>query len=120
VLVKSITWYTPPAYPCPSPIVTLREPFGQAGVPTTAGELEDVEVTGTGVLATGVLVMGDEAAGDELAGVDGEDEDDAQPVTTRAAKQASAAAAHLVRELTGLVNTAVPPCDRGPHAPLTL
>ena len=47
--MKSITSYTPPAYPCPSPRVTFSEPLGQAGTPTTAGVLdEDVEETGAG------------------------------------------------------------------------
>jgi hypothetical protein len=64
---------------------------------------EDVEETGAG----GVVAW---AGLEELADVPGElDEfDDPQPANARAAKQASAAAAHLVRELPNLAITVVP------------
>ena len=111
VLVKSITSYTPPAYPCPSPWVTFSEPLGQAGAPTTAGVLgEDVEATGAGVL---VLATG--TGLEELAGVAGalDEADDPQAANARVAKQASAAAAHLVRVLPSLRITAVPSVRSG-------
>jgi putative heme iron utilization protein len=64
-----------------------------------------VEPTGAGVL---VLAVG--AGLEELAGVAGEldEADDPQPANARVAKQASAAAAHLVRELPNLAITVVP------------
>jgi hypothetical protein len=79
---------------------------------------EDVEETGAGEL---VLAAG--AGLEELAGVVGvlDEDDDPQPANARAAKQASAAAAHLVRELPNLQITVVPSNTiRALNAPLSL
>jgi len=70
---------------------------------------EDVEETGAGgVVATW-------AGLEELAGVVGalDEDEDPQPANARVAKQASAAAAHLVRELPNLLITAVPSMRSG-------
>ncbi|MGH3256106.1 MAG: hypothetical protein ACRDOU_12075 [Streptosporangiaceae bacterium] len=66
---------------------------------------EEVEETGAGAL---VLAAG--AALEELAGVLGalDEADDPQPTNARLAKQASAAAAHLIRELPNLTINVVP------------
>jgi len=68
---------------------------------------EDVEETGAGGVVAAWAGLEELA---ELADVPGElDEDDPpQPANARAAKQASAAAAHLVRELPNLAITVVP------------
>jgi len=67
---------------------------------------EDVEEPGAGVVA--VWAGLEELA--ELAGETGglDEDDDEQPANARVAKQASAAAAHLVRELPNLTITVVP------------
>ena len=81
--------------------------MGQAWAPTTAGELgEDVEEPRAGVVA--VWAGLEELA--ELPGLVGalDEADDPQPANARVAKQASAAAAHLVRELPNLAITVVP------------
>jgi hypothetical protein len=93
--------------------VTFSEPLGQAWAPpTTAGELgEAVEEPGAGVVATWAgLEELVELAG-EAGGLD--EDDDEQPANARVAKQASAAAAHLVRELPNLAITSCLPIPSG-------
>jgi hypothetical protein len=58
----------------------------------------------------GALVLAAGAGLEELAGVTGalDEDEDPQPTNARVAKQVSAAAAHLVRELPNLTITVVP------------
>jgi hypothetical protein len=73
---------------------------------------EDVEETGAGGVVADWTGLEELA---ELADVAGEldEDDDPQPANARVAKQASAAAAHLVRELPNLQITAVPSIRSG-------
>jgi hypothetical protein len=127
VLVKSITWYVPPAYPCPRPSFSCSEPFGQDGGPVAA------EDEGTGV-AVRLLLAGPDAL-EALVEVD-DVADDEQAAT--AATQSSAAAAQQetaandrpvriaspgpvagfrVAERLRSGNTPVPPLCAAPPAP---